>query len=388
MTTETARRRRRRSRTAAAVGLEFPRTPRGVHQAARASGALAYNTPSLLFLLYVLIPAWTELSPVRAVVVTALCLVYALLFAYTAGLRAYPVRDRLLWLGASWVVLGLLGLLIHGEILYMIMFVQVMHGILLPITVARFAVPGLAAVAVPIAVVLEQPIAIILALVGVVLSLGVAEGIERSILQEKLDAAERRSAVLAVAAERERIGRDLHDILGHSLTTITVSAQLAQRLLDADPAAAKAQLAEIERISRQSLADVRTTASGMQQVRAASEIASSRSVLEAAGVRPEVPPALPALPDDRAELFGYVIREGVTNVVRHARASRCTIRLEEDLVQVADDGAGIPEGRARSGLAGLARRVEEHGGTLDVDSDDTGTRLTARLPRLTEGVPA
>ena len=83
---------------------------------------------------------------------------------------------------------------------------------------------------------------------------------------------------LSVAAERERIGRDLHDILGHSLTAISIKAGLAARLVDLDPAAAKAQIAEIEQVSRQALADVRTTASGMREVRLATEIASARSV--------------------------------------------------------------------------------------------------------------
>ena len=368
--------------------FRFPRTARGLHQAALASGAFVYNAPSLLFMLYVLIPAWTEVVLWKAVVITVLCLVYGVLFAYTPGVRAYPVGDRLAWLGVSWAVMLQLGILIQAEVLYMVMFVQVMHGILVPLKWARVVAPVIAVGVVAASALTEQPISLILALTGLILSLGLAEGIERSILQERLDAAEKRSAVLAVAAERERIGRDLHDILGHSLTTITVSAQLAQRLLDADPDAARAQLAEIERVSRQSLSDVRTTASGMQQVRAATEIASARSVLTAAGIEPEVPVALPVLADDRAELFGYVIREGVTNVVRHARASRCTIRLEEEVVEVADDGVGIPVGRGRSGLAGLERRIGEAGGTLDVDSDTTGTRLTARLPRTIEGVPA
>ena len=363
---------------------EYPRTLRGVHRAARDSGSIAFTAPSLLFLLYIIIPAWGALPLWQALAVTALCLPYSVLFVYTTGARSYPVRDRLLWLGASWVVVALIGLIIGVDILYMVMFVQVMHAILVPLRGARVVVPLLGLVVVVIAVLHEQPIAIVLALVGLVFALSLAEGVEREILKDRLDAAERRSATLAVAAERERIGRDLHDILGHSLTTITVSAQLAQRLLESDPDAARTQLAEIERISRQSLADVRTTASGMQQVRAATEIASARSVLLAAGIEADVPAALPSLDDERSELFGYVLREGVTNVVRHSRATRATLRVTEEEVEVADDGVGIPAGRSRTGLAGLEARVAEAGGTLTVDTGPDGTRLIARLE---EGTP-
>src|SRR5699024_9137642 len=124
----------------------------------------------------------------------------------------------------------------------------------------------------------------------------------------------------------------------------------------------RAQLAHIEQTSRQALADVRATSSGMRTVRAATEIASARSVLASVGIEAEVPTALPALDDHRAELFGYVIREGVTNIVRHSGAHTATVTVTEDRVRISDDGEGIPAGTTRTGLAGLARRVAEAGG--------------------------
>src|SRR5690625_5034355 len=102
---------------------------------------------------------------------------------------------------------------------------------------------------------------------------GLGHGCRAPEEEEQLGRAQRRNAVRAVAAERERIGRDLHDILGHSLTSLTISAQLAQRLIEADPAAARAQLAHIEQTSRQALADVRATSSGMRTVRIPAEVA-------------------------------------------------------------------------------------------------------------------
>ena len=121
----------------------------------------------------------------------------------------------------------------------------------------------------------------------------------------------------------------------------------------------KAQIAEIEQVSRQALADVRTTASGMREVRLATEIASARSVLLAAGIESRMPSALPPLTDRMSELMGYVVREAVTNVVRHSRAGVCTVVVRPSAVEVRDDGRGLPSGvRSGSGLLGLRTRVE------------------------------
>ena len=130
---------------------------------------------------------------------------------------------------------------------------------------------------------------------------------------------------------------------------------------------------------RQALADVRATASGMQTVRAATEIASARTILSTVGIQAEVPTAVPPLPEDLAELFGYVIREGVTNIVRHSRATSARITVSEETVSVVDDGVGIPAGASRSGLRGLEARIALAGGRLEVVSSETGTALTARM---------
>ncbi|PWH07514.1 histidine kinase [Brachybacterium endophyticum] len=362
----------------------YPRTPRGLHRAGIESGAMWYTAPSLLFMLFVIIPAFNAPSVLRTLAIIVLALVFSAMFLYLPGMKRFSTEVGVGYIGVMWVVLALLTLVIGSNVLYMVMFVQISHTIALPWKLARAVVLPITLLVCGGAVLFEQWTAIILAVVGLLISLGVGYGIEREILRERLARAEQRNAVLAVAAERERIGRDIHDILGHSLTTITVSAQLAQRLAATDPDAARAQMAEVERISRQSLADVRATVSGMQEVRAATEIASARSVLTAAGIEADVPAALPDLDDARAELFGYVIREAVTNVVRHSRATRCSIRVEPCSVSVADDGVGIPRGRSRSGLDGLARRVAEGGGELTVLSGEetdsgTGTVLTARL---------
>lgn len=372
---------------------EHPRTLRGLYRAAVESGAMFYTAPSLLFMLFVIIPAFDHPTPVRTTAIIVLSLAFSAAFLLLPGVKAYSPSFGYGYIAVVWALVILFVPAIGVNVLYMVMFVQIAHTIALPWRTARVVILPLTLVDCLLAVLTGQYISIILALVGLMISLGVGYGIEREILTERLARAEQRNAVLAVAAERERIGRDLHDILGHSLTTITVSAQLAQRLLESDLEAARAQISEVERISRQSLADVRATVSGMQEVRAATEIASARSVLTAAGIEADVPAALPELDDARAELFGYVIREGITNVVRHSRATRCTIRVDPGCVSVADDGVGIPRDRSRSGLDGLARRVEEGGGELVVapGEDGTGTVITAHLAParrpLDEGAP-
>lgn len=359
---------------------------RGLLQVAQETGAFWPTATGLIFLLFMIVPAWQSYTVPRALGTTVASLVFGALYLATPGVRAYSRRIRLTWLALIWLNLLVLGALLREDVVFMVMYVVIVHGILLPWTTSRVVVPVLGMIGLAWGFIVGEQFAVFLAIGGVILALSIAFGIQRSILEGRVERAEQRSAVLAVAAERERIGRDLHDILGHSLTTITVSAQLAQRLLEADPAAAREQLAEIERISRQSLADVRATASGMQQVRAATEIASARSVLIAAGIEVDAPVTLPALPDDRAELLGYAIREGITNVVRHSRATRCTITLDERSATVADDGVGLPRGAARTGLAGLQSRLEEAGGTLVVGpGPDGGTVLRAELP---DGGPA
>lgn len=344
-------------------------------ESVRRSGALRYSGPPLVFLLFIIIPAWSELDTAGAIGATVLSLVFGGLFLFAGAARAFGTAFTVRWLVALWISVGALALLIGPDVGYVVMFVLVAHGVSLPwkAGIASASIIGMAGLVLGIAQ--EEPVMIVLDLAGTMLALGLASAIHRSILEEELEVVQRRNAVLAVSAERERIGRDIHDILGHSLTTITVSAQLAQRLVRADPDAAAAQIAEIERISRQSLGDIRATARGMQHVRVAGEVASARSVLTAAGVDAELPVAIPVLPDDRAELFGYVVREAVTNVVRHARASTCRIEVSADEVRIVDDGVGIASGAAHTGLDGLRCRVEEAGGQLRIGPADGGGTL-------------
>jgi len=168
-----------------------------------------------------------------------------------------------------------------------------------------------------------------------------------------------------VADERNRFARDLHDILGHSLTVITVKAELANRLLDVDRDRARAELEDVERLSRDALADVRRTVEGYRDLTLPGELARAREALRAAEIEAELPNSTDEVPSELRELFAWTVREGVTNVIRHSGASCCTVRLRPDCVEVRDDGTGpAVDAQPGSGLVGLRERAAAAGAVL------------------------
>lgn len=188
---------------------------------------------------------------------------------------------------------------------------------------------------------------------------------------------------LAQAAERERIARDLHDLLGHTLSVIALKAELAGKLLARDPERAGAEIREVERISRETLREVRGVVGGYRSEGLAAELARARLALDAAGVKLEYFAAPVELDPASETVLGLALREAVTNLVRHAGARSCRIALEETAeairLQVSDDGRGgyAPEG---IGLAAMRERVEGLGGRLERRGEG-GTTLTLVLPR-------
>jgi two-component system, NarL family, sensor histidine kinase DesK len=183
--------------------------------------------------------------------------------------------------------------------------------------------------------------------------------------------AEARAELAQLAAENERIriARDLHDLLGHSLTTITVKAGLARRLGESDPARAVSQIAEVEDLCRQALTDVRSAVSGYRDVTLAGELARGRELLRASGIAADLPTATDVVDPRHQELFGWTVREGLTNVVRHARARSCAVRLSRSAIEIVDDGVGEPTPGevfpSGNGLSGLRERAAAAGGLVD-----------------------
>ena len=191
---------------------------------------------------------------------------------------------------------------------------------------------------------------------------------------------------LAATAERERIGRDLHDLLGHTLSLIALKSELAGKLLARDPVAARREIADVERITRDALAQVRSAVSGMRAAGLVGELASSRLLLECAGVRFSYSGFECELPPTHESCLALALREAVTNIQRHAGATnaKADLIVDGDGVQltVDDDGNG-GIGLHGNGLTGMRERAEASGGTLRIDAQrGQGTRLTLRLPRL------
>ncbi|WP_245672427.1 sensor histidine kinase [Nocardia anaemiae] len=189
--------------------------------------------------------------------------------------------------------------------------------------------------------------------------------------------ARRQQAELAIVEERNRVARDVHDILGHSLTVITVKTELAQRLIEVDLTRAKSELADVERLAREALAGVRDTVGGLREVSLGGELANARTALAAADIDADLPDSVP---DTRhSELFGWVLREAVTNVIRHSAARHCTVTVTDTSIEVVDDGRGLGTGESGSGLSGLRERVRAAGGTLTLSSEG-GVRIRATVP--------
>jgi len=188
---------------------------------------------------------------------------------------------------------------------------------------------------------------------------------------------------LAKVAERERIARDLHDVLGHTLSVIALKSELAGKLMDRDPARAGKEIGEVEEISRQALSDVRDAIRGYRAQGLAAELARAKSTLETAGLTVQCDAASTVqLPAMQESVLSLAVREAVTNVVRHAGARTCRLQLEQQngscRLEIQDDGRGSSalEG---NGLRGMRERVEMLGGTLDRTSAG-GTTLTITLP--------
>ncbi len=196
---------------------------------------------------------------------------------------------------------------------------------------------------------------------------------------------------LAASAERERIGRDLHDLLGHTLSMVALKSELAGRLIHRDPSAAHREMADVARVSREALAQVRSAVSGIRAAAVAAELASARLLLEAAGVQMEYWHDPQDLPGDVETCLALVLREAVTNIQRHARANRVEVTViagvERVVMRIRDDGRGGVNERG-NGLTGMRERIAARGGELWIESPrgkGTGIEIRLPLPRLPAG---
>jgi two-component system sensor histidine kinase DesK len=306
---------------------------------------------------------------------------------------AHTVNGTLFFLFGLSVVLSL-GLGSHWLVLFV--YVSVASGASLGPVTSRWAVLAVTAAMVLIGIHTENAADFLSALVIPALLGGFAMSGVGQLVRTTIELREARVTVAELAAneERLRLARDLHDLLGHSLSLITLKSELAGRMLPEHPDRAAEQVADIERVSRQALMDVREAVTGYRRPTLSGELAGARTALAVAGVAAEVPSEGPAgfqgaeLCDESETVLAWSLREAVTNVVRHSGASRCAVSLtprqtlEGPMLEltVEDDGRGASGSAHGNGLTGLTERLAGIGGSLETGTSRSGFVLTVRAP--------
>lgn len=318
----------------------------------------------------------------------------ALLFRHTARpLERLTVHGALSFMFALALTLSLT---LGSAWLVLFVYVAVGAGAALPAALSRVAIVGVTGAMVLTGLPAEDRSHFLPALVIPALLGGFAMSGVRQLIRTTVELREARATVAQLAAneERLRLARDLHDLLGHSLSLITLKSELAGRMLPASPDRAAEQIADIERVSREALTDVREAVSGYRRPTLPGELAGARTALAAAGITAEIPTDVPEdLPDggpaeEGEAALAWSLREAVTNVVRHSAARRCVVRLmaRQTLagpvleLTVEDDGRGTSGTAYGNGLTGLTERLTKIGGTLETGRSRGGFVLTARAP--------
>jgi two-component system, NarL family, sensor histidine kinase DesK len=316
-----------------------------------------------------------------------------------ARVRAQSWVAQLLSVILTALVLAL-SLMYGSAFLWLFVGVSAVAGVVLSARSAFVVVMGLTLLTLCMSVIVSGGIAQtdwlhILPLVLLVRGLGLdIAGLARlARALSELHAARRELARLAVIEERLRMARDLHDLLGHTLSLIVLKSELAGRLVEQEPLRAAHEIQEVERVARQTLREVREAVAGYRQPQLAGELDAARQLLEAAGMDCRIEHTAGALPPAVDTLLAWTVREGVTNVIRHSRAHRCTIRVMRSeagvRAEIIDDGERREAQHATahdvgSGLAGLSERVCAFGGWIEarpLQAADTGDfRLWVELP--------
>ncbi|MBB5344669.1 sensor histidine kinase [Tunturibacter empetritectus] len=201
----------------------------------------------------------------------------------------------------------------------------------------------------------------------------------------KLRVAQEENLALAAVAERERIARDLHDVLGHTLSVIVLKAELAGRLVESDPQRAAREIADVESTARTALSEVREAIGGYRSQGLTSEMERARKTLQSAGVALSCESPVPQLNASEETVLCLTMREAITNIVRHAKATQCRVRFarSEDgyhSLLITDDGAQ-PKIREGNGLRGMRERIQSLGGRLTI-TNSPGVTILIELPHI------
>ena len=328
---------------------------------------------------------WFWVPPGISDIAISLAALPVFLGLYVMGHAAIRRGDGgLSWIAGIVVLAFALAMSTTGNWSVLVVYAFALAGAIRP---ARLALGGIVAISVATAAFsIAAGIVLAMWLSGLFFGLIIATANffsgELSAKHAALVASQNEVRLMAAQAERERIARDLHDLLGHTLTVVAVKADLAARLVERDPARAKAEMEDLQATARTALADIRAAVTGMRRVALGAEIAQARNALAAVDATLAVSGPDAALPPPVEETIAMLLREGATNVVRHARASRCNVVIDVEpsnvRFSISDDGVG-GEIREGNGLAGMRARVAAAGGTLQVKGGQ-GTRIEAVLP--------
>jgi two-component system sensor histidine kinase DesK len=304
--------------------------------------------------------------------------------------RSFSPRTVVTLLAVLGVLAPVLAYTLGSAWLGLFVYLSVACGATLPIRASYWAIPATGAVMYLVGLHSNEKEArgllLLVVLIGFAM-VGVGQLVRTTIELRKARAT---VAQLAANEERLRLARDLHDLLGHSLSLITLKSELAGRMLPDHPDKAAQQVADIEQVSRQALVDVREAVTGYRRPRLPAELAGTQAALTAAGVAAEVPaePDLTGVPEEAESALAWALREAVTNVVRHSGADRCLVQLTHRQtldgpvleLAVEDNGSGGSGSGPGNGLTGLTERLEKAGGTLEAGRAKHGFRLVARVP--------
>ncbi|MFB7510316.1 sensor histidine kinase [Streptomyces broussonetiae] len=309
--------------------------------------------------------------------------------------RPFTPRIVISMLAVLTVLAPVLAYSLGGSWLGLFVYLSVACGATLPPRAALWAIPSTAVVMYLVAVHDGEQgwddSLILVPLIGFAM-VGVGQLVRTTVELRKARAT---VAHLAANEERLRLARDLHDLLGHSLSLITLKSELAGRMLPDHPDKAAQQVADIEQVSRQALVDVREAVTGYRRPRFAAELAGAQVALTAAGVTADVPaePGLDGVDEEAESALAWALREAVTNVVRHSGADRCLVQvahrqtLDGPILElsVEDNGSGGVGAVPGNGLTGLMERLEQAGGSLEAGRIKHGFRLVARVPTAPSG---
>ncbi|WP_346769260.1 sensor histidine kinase [Planctomonas sp. JC2975] len=389
------------------ASLDHPRPPFGPTEIARVSrigwwaetkarlghpGARKWYWGSIWGLIYLVIPIvliWSNKPPVVAgILMTALIALIAAIYVVTPPLiwgRPWPVAAASY---AVFIAITCLGIPMIGEnVIWLWIFVPVMSAMswqpraftlltILVIVIAQLTV-----------IVLTGTFADYWYSVALTASIGVMMFAFAQQIQavQRLRDAQSEIARLAVVDERERFARDMHDVLGHSLTVVTVKSELARRLVSREPERAEEELADIERLSRAALADLRASVAGYRAMTLETELSAAHAALVAADIVPHLPTSTDVVAPELRETFAWVLRESITNVVRHARAKNCWVALEKRAIIIGDDGIGMPVVAVQSdqrtargnGVDGMRERAVRVGAEFSIEPGEDGGSVVA-----------